>query len=142
MSEEGDAPTSDDQATATPRSEYETLYEIFSRERDKEERDYEAYVRTPTYVDDLERAHQAYGEIEVFESGQLVQWKPLMRNQRFPGPGYPAVVVSYIEEPQLRDKDGDLFTEPHDIILGVLDGDQSLRVSSFPSRRFTAWQRG
>jgi hypothetical protein len=102
-------------------------------------RDYLEVARTDEYADDLRRAFAIYDDVETFAPGDLVQWKPLMRDQRLPTYGAPAVVIEYLADPQTHDSDGDLMTEPLDIVLGVIDGNQTFHVYSFASRRFTAW---
>lgn len=83
----------------------------------------------------------------TFAPGDLVSWKPGLRNRRFPRYGRPAVVVEVLAQPVLDDaKDsGDAyFREPLDIVLGMFieKGPQrgDFLTWHVDSRRFQPWQ--
>lgn len=94
-------------------------------------------VRSPGYVESLAEAGAAYGLPESFELGQLVQWKPAMRNQLLPDYGAPAIVVQMLEHPAPVDPESE--AEVLDLVLGIVDGTGTFRVFAFSARRFTAW---
>lgn len=94
-------------------------------------------VSDPQYSADLRRAFSSYRRDEVFEPGQLVQWKPMLRNRPYPSEGAPAVVIRYLE-PASQPDSPDL-SEEHDIELGFLDGEQSFLVFPTASARLTRW---
>lgn len=117
----------------------EALMSAARRERQQAEKAYEAYVRTAEYENHLRSAFAAYSDEQKFSPGDLVQWKEYLRDKRYPHVGAPAIVISYLDEPQETAPDGTLLGDPRDIRLGFLDGDQEFVVSLFSSRRFTAW---
>jgi hypothetical protein len=116
-----------------------SLYRLFEEERERENNKYIGQARKAEYPRHLKSAFDAYSTPETFVPGQLVQWKQLMKNRVYPRYGSPAVVVAYFESPQIKDRDGDLMSEPNDIILGILDGELDFQVFSFSSKRFTTW---
>lgn len=80
---------------------------------------------------DLNRAGQ-------FRVGDLVTWKPGLKNGRYPEKNYPAVVTRVYEEPLTRsdmESGSNHFREPLDLVILVDTGDE---VSEFhvDSRRF------
>ena len=81
-----------------------------------------------------------------FNPGDLVSWKPGLRNRRMPRYGRPAVVIEVLLDPVLDDaKDsGDAyFREPLDIVLGVFIEQGRHRGDfitwHFDSRRLQPW---
>jgi hypothetical protein len=82
-----------------------------------------------------------------FSPGDLVTWKPGLRNRRIPRYGEPAVVVSVLESP-VTDSDQEsgstYFREPLDLVLGVIwDGERGrgdFVTFHFDGRRFEAWE--
>ena len=133
---ERSAPDSEVESSESPEASF---LEYLERHQATEDEAYEDNARKPAYGEHLSRAFISYTTPERFQEGVLVQWKPQLRNRRFPKYGYPAVVVEYLSEPQARDKDGDLMAEPLDIVLGLLDADGDFRVFTCASRRLTLW---
>jgi len=82
-----------------------------------------------------------------FQVGDLVTWKPGLKNRRVPLHGQPAVVVAVLDEP-IRDSDQEsgstYFRDPLDIVLGVIwdkdPGRGDFVTFHFDSRRFEPWQ--
>lgn len=130
---EGTSPASDGMA-----SEVE-FYRFFRAEEERELSEYMQYAGEPQYAELISKAAADYARVTEFETGQLVQWKPMMRTRKYPAEGLPAVVVGYLEEPHVRDSDGDLLTEPNDLIIGLLDGKGIFRVFAVASRRLMPW---
>lgn len=89
------------------------------------------------YAADLRRAFDEYRQVEQFSPGDLVQWKPLLRNRPYPAEGAPAIVIRYL--PATGPTDADEQSEAQDIELGFLDGDQAFLVFAYASGRFTRW---
>jgi hypothetical protein len=73
-----------------------------------------------------------------FRIGDLVTWKPGLKNGRYPEKNYPAVVTRVYEQPLVRsdmESGSNHFREPLDLVILVDTGDE---VSEFhvDSRRF------
>ena len=81
-----------------------------------------------------------------FAPGELVTWKPGLKNHRVPRYGQPAVVVEVLETP-VHDSDKEAgstyFREPLDVVLGLLwdtdPGRGELMTFYYDSRRFQPW---
>jgi hypothetical protein len=74
-----------------------------------------------------------------FRPGQLVCWKPELKNRKYPAYGECGVVVEVLPEPIMdggNDSGSPFFREPLDIVLGFLDGDGDFITYHFDSRRF------
>ncbi len=74
-----------------------------------------------------------------FKVGELVQWKPNLRNKRRPVYGEPAVVLEVLDTPlQAREHDpgSPYFREHLDVVLGVLDEDGDFFIYHYDSKRF------
>ena len=74
-----------------------------------------------------------------FHPGQLVRWKPELRNRNFPAYGECGVVVSILPEPVIdpsNDSGSSYYREPLDIVLGFVDGEGDFITYHFDSRRF------
>lgn len=87
----------------------------------------------------LEVAYAAYNERHVFTEGQLVQWKPKLKNKRLPEYGQPAIVMSVLNEPipnVVEPSDSPYYQEPLTIVLGVIDGSGDLICFHFDANRF------
>ena len=82
-----------------------------------------------------ERLNRKY----LFQPGQLVRWKPEMRNRKYPAYGECGVVVSLLDHP-VFDEGGhsgsSSFREPLDVVLGFVDSDGDFITYHFDSRRF------
>ena len=74
-----------------------------------------------------------------FRPGQLVCWKPELKNRKYPVYGECGVVVHVLPEPVIdagNDSGSPYFREPLDIVLGFLDGEGDFITYHFDSRRF------
>jgi len=79
-------------------------------------------------------------EKQYFQPGDLVQWKPGLKNKRLPQQDEMAVVVEMLPVPvtdQDKASSGSYFLEPLDIKLGLLDEDGDFVIYHYDSRRFT-----
>lgn len=71
----------------------------------------------------LRERYQSLVQRQRFTPGQLVEWKPGLKNKRFPRYGQPAVVIEVLETPLLDHEDeagSTYFREPLDLVLGLL----------------------
>lgn len=74
-----------------------------------------------------------------FRRGQLVRWKPGLRNKLLPEYGYPAIVLDVLREPMINRADppnSPFFRERLDLALGVLDAAGDFVCFHFDARRF------
>jgi len=94
----------------------------------------------------LRARYQLFAEPHRFAPGDLVTWKPGMKNHRLPRYGCPAVVLELLEPPVFdaeRDAGSTYFREPRDLVLGLIwetgpaRGD--LVSFHFDRRRFQPW---
>lgn len=84
----------------------------------------------------------------AFAPGDLVTWKPGLKNKRFPRYGLPAVVIEVLETP-VFDRDDEAgstyFREPLDLVLGLIwdsnPGRGELVTFYYDQRRFQPWTR-
>lgn len=90
-------------------------------------------------VASLQRRHD-------FKPGDLVTWKPGLRNKLIPRQDRPAVVIEVLPDPVLdseRDAGNPYFREPLDIVLGLFIEQGRHRGDfiawHFDSRRFQPW---
>lgn len=139
-------PTVDDGAAEVPAEDVlarlEDLEDL-EDEASEDERLYLEQVASSDYPDRLRAACAALlKEPENFEVGDLVMWKPALRNRYFPAPGAPAVVLGFApgRVSDERNPGSALFDEPLDLQLGVIEGDGDLIVFHYDRRRFTRWQ--
>lgn len=82
-----------------------------------------------------------------FNRGDLVTWKPGLKNRCAPRYGQPAVVLDRLDPPVFdseKDSGSTYFREPLDLVLGILwdrdPGRGELVTFHFDSRRFQPWQ--
>ena len=82
-----------------------------------------------------------------FAPGDLVTWKPGLKNKRHPHYGQPAVVIEVLDTPVLDREDeagSTYFREPLDLVLGLIwdsdPGRGELISFHYDSRRFQPWQ--
>ncbi len=104
---------------------------------------YERRAGEDNYPDELRSAFEMFSQVGEFEPGELVRWKPGMRNRRRPAYGTPAVVVLKLAEavaPDLAEPASAYFAEPLDLVLGLLDEEGDFITFYFDSRRFERWE--
>ncbi|MBK5963333.1 hypothetical protein CCR95_04315 [Thiocystis minor] len=94
----------------------------------------------------LRERYQLLIQPHRFAPGDLVTWKPGLKNHRIPRYGHPAVVVELLETPVFdsdRDAGSPYFREPCDVVLGLLIDDGPARgellTFHFDCRRFQPW---
>ncbi|MEE4420901.1 hypothetical protein [Streptomyces bugieae] len=87
--------------------------------------------------------YRSFSRRNEFKVGQLVTWKPHMRNRKLPEEGEPAIVVDFLTEPlysERADEGSPYFREPLDLILAMIDDDGDLLCFHFDSRRFQPYE--
>lgn len=91
----------------------------------------------------LRERHRALTQPQHFAPGDLVTWKPGLKNRRGPRYGRPAVVVEVLDTPVWdteRDSGSTYFREPLDCVLGVIwdedPGRGEFVTFHYDSRRF------
>lgn len=87
----------------------------------------------------LKTTYQTFLKKSIFKVGQLVKWKPNLRNRKLPRDNQPAIVIEVLNEPIIsseQESGSPYFREPLDMILGVLDDDNTLLMFYYDSRRF------
>ena len=102
-----------------------------------------------TLAQALTERFETFNTRHTFKPGDLVCWKPGMRNRRFPREGKPAVVLEVLDTPCLdseAETGSTYFREPLDIKLGLFLEDGEHRGDflcwHFDSRRFAPWSQG
>ena len=109
------------------------------------------FVDTPldALAQALQDRFQSLSTAHAFKPGDLVCWKPGLRNRRLPRDGKPAVVLEVHAEPlhdNERDSANTYFREPLNLVLGVFlpEGEHrgDFLTWHFDGRRFQAWQQG
>lgn len=98
-------------------------------------------------VQALQTRFQALRRRQCFQPGDLVTWKPGLRNRRYPVDGRPAIVLQVLTEPVFDEElnsGSNYFREPLDLVLGLVleEGEQrgNLLAWHFDSRRFEHWK--
>jgi len=91
------------------------------------------------YLDRLKLACENFLKKGEFEVGQIVKWKPDLKNRKLPRRNQPAIVVSILDEPITNPNDesgSPYFLEQLDIVLGVITDDDNFLTFYYDSRRF------
>lgn len=91
---------------------------------------------------------RAFHERHTFAVGDLVTWKPGLKNRRMPRYDQPAVVMDVLDQPVFdgeRESGNSYFNEPLDLVLGLfMDSGPArgeLLTWHFDARRFQPWTR-
>jgi hypothetical protein len=116
--------------------------ESFEAARDKGISEYRDRASEPDYISNLLNAVDLLVmDKEGFQPGDLVKWKPFLKNRRFPDYDRPAVVVELNPGRvwPIDEVGSARFQEPADLSLGIIDGDGDFEVYHYDGRRFTAW---
>lgn len=89
--------------------------------------------------EELLKFYKSYSKKNVFKEGELVRWKPGLKDRKLPKEDEPAVVVSVIDKPIFdtsRDAGSAYFNIAYDIVLGVIDPDGEFATYHYNSFRF------
>lgn len=91
-------------------------------------------------LDLLRKRYQVFNEVNEFSTGDIVYWKPGLRNKGAMEYDMPAIVVEKLQSP-IYDKEkgpsSPYFMEPLDLALAFLDGENDFIIFYADSRRFT-----
>ncbi len=94
----------------------------------------------------LRERYRLFNQSHAFAPGDLVIWKPGLKNRRLPRYARPAVVIAVLETPVLDHEDDSgstYFHEPLDLVLGLIHEDGQARGElltwHYDSRRFQPW---
>lgn len=93
----------------------------------------------PDYRERLKALAVSLATTFTFNSGDLVEWKPGLRNKGHPDYGVAAVVLTTHAQPvfdETQNAGSAYFREPLDLVIGVLDSDGDLAALHVDSRRF------
>jgi hypothetical protein len=85
-----------------------------------------------------------YNRTVAFREGDLVKWKPGLKNKKRPQYGEPCIVVEVLEIPITDEKApvaSPYFGEKLDLKLGLLDRDNEFMVFHFDRNRFEHFAR-
>lgn len=95
----------------------------------------------------LRERFEVFTRQHPFKPGDLVGWKPGLRNRKVPTYDAPAIVIEVLDEPVLdksEESGSAYYREPHDLILGVIWDREPERghfvTFHYDSRRFQPWQ--
>ncbi len=95
----------------------------------------------------LQEHFRRFDQVHRFNLGDLVTWKPGLKNRAFPRYGQPVVVIARLEQPVYdseKDSGSCYFHEPLDLVLGLIwdrdPGRGDLITFHFDSRRFQPWR--
>lgn len=101
-------------------------------------------VRSPAHSNELTSLFEELNRHHELRAGQLVTWKPNLKNRRHPAYDQPVIVVEMLSEPVLARPDNSgspYFREPLDMIAGVIDQDGDFMLLHFDSRRFMPFEK-
>jgi len=98
-------------------------------------------IATRQYCAELTAGFRQFlnGKEKALHPGMLAQWKPGMKNRRFPDYDKPMIVVERLEPPIIDatfDSGSIYFRERLDIVLGFVDDDDEFCLLHYDSRRF------
>jgi len=95
----------------------------------------------------LQERFRLFDQVHRFNPGDLVTWKPGLKNKHIPRYGQPAVVIARLEQPVYdgeKDSGSCYFHEPLDLLLGMVwdrdPGRGDLITFHYDSRRFQPWR--
>ncbi|GEM_PF-1251579 len=96
-------------------------------------------------INDLvDKAERFLGSPTDFAIGDIVRWKPGLKNKKYPKEGQYAVVIEQLKDAirqDQRDSGTPYFREPLDLGLASLDEDGDLVVFYYDKRRFELYQK-
>ncbi|MBK1642594.1 hypothetical protein CKO12_12045 [Chromatium okenii] len=94
----------------------------------------------------LRDRYQLFQQPHNFAVGDLVTWKPGLKNRRLPRYANPAIVVEVLQTPVLdceNDSASTYFREPLNLVLGMFYEEGAIRGEfltwHYDSRRFQLW---
>ncbi|EDN70659.1 hypothetical protein BGP_3825 [Beggiatoa sp. PS] len=96
--------------------------------QDKKQGSPETY--TQEYLENLLLLYRKFNDNNEFTPGQLVRWKPGLKNRKLPQENQPAVVIDVLDTPIYADTDPGTpyFHEPLDIALALIGKMEELSI--------------
>lgn len=95
-------------------------------------------------IEQVRKALEVFNQKHEFKPGDVVQWKPGMRNTcGFPEYGEPALVAAVHANPVYASNEtggSPYFNEPLDLMLAHIDGDDEFILYHYDSRRFEPYK--
>lgn len=93
----------------------------------------------------LKRSYETYISNESLSTGDVVSWKPGMRNRTLPNYRQPAIVIEKLQYPifdESQNAGSQYFHEPLDLRVGFLDDNNQFVTYFYDSRRFATSKVG
>jgi hypothetical protein len=108
-------------------------------DRVMESRAKETSLDVPKLIEALRDSHKRLSVNHDFKVGDLVRWKPGLRNRKYPAADEPGIVLKILDAPVIDANEkpySSFYREPLDIILGLIDEEGDLIAFHFDKRRF------
>ena len=93
----------------------------------------------------LQKRFESLRKTTRFKAGELVCWKPGLKNRLLPEEGHPAIVLEVLKDAILQEQFGPEtphYREPLDIVLGILTPEGHFLQFHFDSRRLQRYTPG
>jgi len=90
-------------------------------------------------IDRLRQAYESLNKKHTFVPGQIVRWKPGLKNRRFPAYDEVVIIIEVLETPIIDKSDevgSQYFHEPNDIVIGTFIKENEFFCFHCDSRRF------
>jgi hypothetical protein len=87
----------------------------------------------------LRSRKESLEKVHEFKAGDIVQWKPGLKNRRIPMPGQPAIVLEYLGErgPMADHGVSSCYHDERlDLKVAILDEDGDFNIWHLPAVRF------
>lgn len=94
-------------------------------------------------IQELKKSYEAYISNESLSTGDVVSWKPGMRNRTLPNNRQPAIVIEKLQYPifdESQNAGSQYFHEPLDLRVGFLDDNNQFITYFYDSRRFEKYR--
>lgn len=94
-------------------------------------------------IQDLKKSYEAYISNESLSTGDVISWKPGMRNRTLPNYRQPAIVIEKMQYPifdESQNAGSQYFHEPLDLRVGFLDDNNQFVTYFYDSRRFEKYR--
>ena len=94
-------------------------------------------------IQELKKSYEAYISNESLSTGDVVSWKPGMRNRTLPNYRQPAIVIEKLQYPvfdESQNAGSQYFHEPLDLRVGFLDDNNQFVTYFYDSRRFEKYR--
>lgn len=116
----------------------EALAELMASRDELEEAGNRSESTNKEIIESLQQAVYELKSISSFEIGDIVTWKPKLKNKRFPEYGQPAIVLEVLDEPCFSEEKitSPYYNEPLDVRLGFLDDEGDFISFLFDSHKF------